>query len=80
MIGAATLACARERFDEAARLVAFIDVWLESFGAAMKPFEQRLYDRTRETLAARRDGTREPGDGLVEAEAVELAQAIASGR
>jgi predicted ATPase/DNA-binding SARP family transcriptional activator len=79
MIGVAALACQRGRFDDASRLLGAIDAMLGSIGAAMKPFEQRLYVRTREAVA----GASPPvalvdGAQLAEAEAVELARALAA--
>ena len=47
MIGVAALACRRGRFDDSSRLLVAIDAMLSSIGAAMKPNEQRLYERTK---------------------------------
>jgi predicted ATPase/DNA-binding SARP family transcriptional activator len=76
MIGVAALACQRERFDDASRLLGAIDAMLGSIGAALKPFEERLYLRTKEAVSA----AVPPVDGgqLAEAEAVELARALAA--
>jgi predicted ATPase/DNA-binding SARP family transcriptional activator len=79
MIGVAALACERGRFEDAIRLLGAIDVMLGSIGVAMKPFEQRLYRRTREAVAAASPPV-EPADcsRLAAAEAVELARALAA--
>ena len=76
LIGIAALACGLGRVDDASRLLGTIDAMLVSLGAAMKPFEQRLYERTQEAVARTvvADGIR-----LTETDAVELARAIARG-
>jgi predicted ATPase len=79
MIGVAALACQRGRYDDASRLLSAIDAMLGSLGVAMKPFEQRLYQRTRETVAAASPPVAlAGGPQLTEAEAVELARALAA--
>jgi predicted ATPase/DNA-binding SARP family transcriptional activator len=77
MIGVAALACQRGRFDDASRLLGAIDTMLGSIGAALKPFEQRLYLRTKEAVS----GAVQPveGDPQAEPDAVELARALAAG-
>lgn len=80
LIGVAALACAHGRLDEANRLLGAIDAMLATIGAAMKPTEERIYRRTRETLAAA-PGLEPAEDGaLTEADAIELAQSIAAFR
>ncbi len=76
LIGIAALACAHDRFDEAARLLAAFEAMLTSIGAAMKPFEQRLYTRTQEALPVAATVGDTP---LSEVDALELALAIAAG-
>ncbi len=78
MIGVAALACERGRFDDASRLLGAIDTMLGSIGVAMKPFEQRLYRRTREAVAAASPPVAPDAARLTEAEAVELARALAA--
>ena len=77
MIGVAALACERGRYGDASRLLSVIDAMLGSLGAAMKPFEQRLYQRTREAVAGATPPVA-PADGtqLTETEAVELARTL----
>jgi len=50
MIGVAALACERGRFDDASQLLGAIDAMLGAIGAAMKPFEEHLYRRTRKAV------------------------------
>ena len=78
MIGVAALACRRGRFDDASRLLGAIDAMLSSIGAAMKPNEQRLYERAREAVeGASLSVAVVDSHQLVETEAVELARALA---
>ncbi len=78
MIGVAALACRRGRFDDASRLLGAIDAMLSSIGAAMKPNEQRLYERAREAVeGASLSVAVVDRYQLVETEAVELARALA---
>jgi hypothetical protein len=76
LIGIAALACAHDRLDDAARLLATFDTMLTSIGAAMKPFEQRLYTRTREALPAASAVHGTPP--LTETDALELARIVAA--
>ena len=78
MIGVAALACERGRFDDAGQLLGAIDAMLGAIGAAMKPFEERLYRRTRtavEEAVLPAHVTR-----LGDAAAVDLARALVAGR
>src|SRR5581483_1116239 len=76
LIGVAALVCERRRFDDADRLLGAIDAMLASIGAAMKPFEQRLYSRTREAIASARPDPL-PAVPLPEADAIDLARTLA---
>ena len=76
LIGVAALVCERRRFDDADRLLGAIDAMLGSIGAAMKPFEQRLYSRTREAIASARPDPL-PAVPLPEADAIDLARTLA---
>lgn len=75
MIGIAALARAHHRIDDAARLLHATDAMLSSIGAAMKPFERRLYMRTREALGA---ASVTDATSLTEVAAVALARTIAA--
>jgi tetratricopeptide (TPR) repeat protein len=52
LIGLAAVAAARGRDEEGGRLLGFAAMLLDRIGATMKPFEQRLFDRTQERLLA----------------------------
>lgn len=77
LIGVAALALARSRPEEANRLLDGFDSMLTSIGAAMKFNEQRLYERTRRALEA--GAVVENHTPLTQADALELARAIATG-
>jgi tetratricopeptide (TPR) repeat protein len=53
LIALAAVAADRGRDEEGARLLGFASMLLDRIGATMKPFEQRLFDRTEERLLAR---------------------------
>ncbi len=50
LIALAAVAAVRGRDEEGGRLLGFAAMLLDRIGATMKPFEQRLFDRTRERL------------------------------
>ena len=52
LIALAAVAAARGRDEAGGRLLGFAAMLLDRIGATMKPFEQRLFDRTRERLLA----------------------------
>ncbi|HVU76448.1 MAG TPA: BTAD domain-containing putative transcriptional regulator [Gaiellaceae bacterium] len=75
MIGVAALASRGGRLEDARRLLAAIDEGLRSIGAVMKPFEQRLYSRTREAVGV---ASAASAAALTQTDAVELARSLAS--
>ncbi len=82
LIGLAATAEADGRDRDGGRLLGFASMLLERIGATMKPFEQRLFDRTRDRLletlgAARLEKARGEGAQLRSDEVVALARTLA---
>ena len=85
LIALAAVAAARGKDEEGGRLLGFAAMLLDRIGATMKPFEQRLFDRTEERLLAglgetRLADARAEGGQLAVDGVLELAQTVAGDR
>jgi predicted ATPase len=82
LIAVAAIAARTRRTHEGARMLGFTLALLERIGATMKPFEQTLYERTREDLESALggpgfDGALSEGERLQLSDAVSLASTLA---